>query len=43
MMKKQNYFAPAIEELLVVVENGIAQSNGGFVDGSNPEEDGDDF
>ena len=36
-MKKQNYFAPAIEETLVEVENGIAMS-GQF---EHPEDDGD--
>lgn len=27
-MKKHNYFAPAIEEVLMVVEQGIAATNG---------------
>ena len=40
-MKKHNYFAPAIEEVLMVVEQGIAASiddnGGGF------EEDREDF
>ena len=44
-MKKHNYFAPAIEEVLMVVEQGIAATAGGFDSdsGNDPETGDDDF
>ena len=45
-MKKHNYFAPAIEEVLMVVEQGIAASDntsGEFVGGSDAETGPDEF
>lgn len=45
-MKKHNYFAPAIEEVLMVVEQGIAASpntGGEFEGGSDAETGPDEF
>ncbi len=40
-MKKEFYFAPAIEEILMEVENGIAQSTTEGGSGWGDPEDGD--